>query len=367
MIWLGFQTAFRERLRFALTVGGVTSAVVLTVFLIGVYQGAVLGSLSWVEDIDADVWVGGRGNWNLLRTSGFVGRDVIASLETREDVEIVEPIVVALLPAGPVDQRRTLLFVGLEESAELAVPQRVVEGRALPKPGEIVIDRAYARRAGLSCGDELNVAGVPVTVVGITEGTNLLVTHYAFVSGKQLRTLAGLGERWSFVLVKTSNGHPGEIVAEIDGRPGTNAFDRATFIANNRQEVAAGFAPVMWTMAFLGIVAGVVVVALTIHAAVLERRQDYALLAALGGTKIHRMLVVAQQALAAGLVGSTVGTLVLLVIQQILPHLVPEIEFRLQWPLASAAFGGAVLVALAGALVPGWLAIRIPPMEVLRK
>ena len=82
MIWLGFQTAFRERLRFALTVGGVTSAVVLTVFLIGVYQGAVLGSLTWVEEIDADVWVGGRGNWNLLRTSGFVGRDVIESLET---------------------------------------------------------------------------------------------------------------------------------------------------------------------------------------------------------------------------------------------------------------------------------------------
>ena len=72
MKFLGVRMVMREKRRHATIALGVSTAVVLTVFLVGVYRGAVRGSLSYIEDTGADVWVGRSGTWNLMRTSGLL-------------------------------------------------------------------------------------------------------------------------------------------------------------------------------------------------------------------------------------------------------------------------------------------------------
>lgn len=368
MILLGLKYALRERTRFALTAGGVACAVVLTVFLVGVYRGAMRGSLSYIERTDADIWVGRRGTWNLMRASGLIPVGARELLLRVKGVEAAEPILGALLPAKLDGERRTLLAIGLARDADLGRPRLIEEGSALPKRGEVVVDRAFARRAGIKVGDRLDLADRTFRIAGISRETNLLVTQYAFLTQPDLESLLGVKDQATFFLLRAKKGESGAVVDRLKRRSSLiSVFDRDTFLENNRREIAAGFLPVLWAIALLGLVVGGAVVALMTYAAVLEKRGDYALLGALGGGGGARFLVVMQQSLTAALVGAGLGLAALYLLARVLPSLVPEVELRIEPWLALAALAGALVMAGFGALFPARLATRVAPMEALRR
>ncbi|NIM49949.1 MAG: FtsX-like permease family protein [Gemmatimonadales bacterium] len=365
---LGLRYALREPVRFALTAGGLACAVTLTVFLAGVYRGAVHGSLDYIAQADADVWVGSRGSWNLMRASGVLRGSVRQRILAVDGVRAAEPILAALVPAEVRGERRTLLVIGLDGNAPAARPRTLVTGVAVPREEEIIIDRAFARRMHVWLGDEIELAGHTARIAGISTGTNLLVTQYAFASRKQLLRRVGVADRATFFLVKTEPDQATAVAAALESSiPGIAAFDHATFLANNRQEIEAGFLPVLWAVAALGLAVGVVVVALMSYTAVLEKRGDFAVLSALGARHATRFGVVLQQALTAALVGGVIGLAVLLGLQHALPALVPEVEFRLDPGIAAAALAGAAGMATLGALLPARLALRLSPMEAFRR
>jgi putative ABC transport system permease protein len=368
MILLGFRYALRERTRFALTAAGVAAAVLLTVFLVGVYRGATRGSLSYIEGTGADVWVGRRGTWNLLRAGGLIPVSAKPLLEQVKGVVSAEPILGALLPAKLSDGRRTLLTIGLPAGATLSRPRQIEAGRAMPRRGEIVLDRAFARRAGLRVGDRVELAERKFRVAGISRETNLLVTQYAFLLRQDLESLLGVDAQATFFLLRVRQGESAAVVRRLEHRSRLiSVFDRATFLENNRREIAAGFLPVLAAVALIGLLIGAAVVALMSYAAVLEKRGDYALIGALGGSEGARFLVVMQQSLAAALTGALAGLAVLLVVGRILPAAVPEVELVVEPWVAAAAVLGAFAVAAIGALIPAGIATSVAPMEALRR
>jgi putative ABC transport system permease protein len=368
MIRIGFHFALREPVRFSLTVCGLACAVVLTVFLAGVYQGVVRGSLSYIADSEADVWVGRPGSWNLMRSSGLLSGSVGERLRGVRGVESVEPILAALLPAEVGQLRRTLLVVGLEDSARLARPRRVLEGLAVPRTGELVIDRAFATRAGIGLGDTIELAGHPLRIAGITDDTNLLVTQYAFVARRDLLSAVGLADGATFFLVRTEPMVGTEPATVLEERvAGIAAYDRATFLANNREELESGFLPVLWAVAVLGLIVGVSVVSIVTYTAVLDRREDYVLLAAIGAGRSVRFVIVMQQALLAAAVGGFAGLALLAALQRSLPTFVPELSLRVEPWIGAAAFAGALVMAAIGAVFPGRVATQLTPLEALRR
>jgi putative ABC transport system permease protein len=368
MLLLGFRYVIREPMRLGLTAAGVALAVLLTVFLAGVYRGAVSGSLRYIEQADADVWVGRTGTWNLMRSGGLLPLKTRERIARVPGVRGVEPMLAALAPATVDGGRRTLLVIGLWPGAASSRPKLVVEGAAVPKPGEVVIDRAFATRARLRLGDSLTLAEHRLRISGITRQTNLLVTQYAFVSREDLARLLGLGRSATFFLVRARDEDAAALARRIEVRvPGVAAFDREAFLANNRREIASGFLPVLWAIALLGLAVGGTVVALMTYVAVLEKRADYALLGALGGGEGLRSLVVLEQALAAALLGGAGGLVLLAALAWSMPHLVPELELRLEPVVLGAALLGTLLMAALGALIPARLATRISPLEALRR
>ncbi|MBI5836395.1 MAG: ABC transporter permease [Candidatus Eisenbacteria bacterium] len=367
MILLGLRYAVRERTRSAITAAGVACAVVLTVFLAGVYCGAVRGSLGYIERADADLWVARPGTWNLMRPGGLLPVSARARLEAQPDVLSAEPVLTGLLPALVDGSPHTLLLVGLSGDARSGRPRRIESGRAVPGPGEIVIDRAFALRAARRVGDTLEVAGRQFRVAGTSRETNLLVTQYAFVRAADLDSLTGLRGMATFFLVRTAPGRAGEVARWLGHSREIVVFTRGEFLENNRREISSGFLPVLWAVALLGLAVGGMVVALMSYAAVLEKRADYALLAALGGSDARRLGVLLQQSLGASLAGAAVGLVLLVALEHLLPLLVPEIELQVGIPLAGAAVAGAVAMAVLGAWIPARLAVNVPPMEALRR
>jgi putative ABC transport system permease protein len=368
MVWLGIQYALREGRRSVVTLIGIAGALMLAVFLIGVYRGALHGSLDYIAHTEADIWVGRRGSWNLMRNSGLLPGSLRQELLAVPSVTRVEPILAALLPAWLAGEPRTLLVIGLPPQGNLATPRRIDAGRPLPRPGEVVIDRAFARRSGLGLGDTLDLAGRRLRIAGVAAGTNLLVTQYAFVSAGDLASLLGIGDQSSFFLVETAPGSAAQVKHAITtGRPAVAAFTADVFLENNHREVSSGFLPVLLAIATLGMIVGSLVVGLNLYIAVLEKRREFALVAALGGSAATRSLIVLQQALTVALGGGIAGLLLLAVLERLLPFLVPEIEFHLSPLLGLAALAAILGLAFAGAVVPARLAGRVPPMEALKQ
>ena len=368
MILLGFHYALRERTRFALTAAGVAAAVLLTVFLVGVYRGATRGSLSYIEGTGADVWVGRRGTWNLLRAGGMIPVKAKPLLEEIRGVVSAEPILESLLPAKLSDGRRTLLAIGLPAGASMSRPRHIEAGRAMPRRGEIVLDRAFAQRAGLHVGDRVELADRTFRIAGISRETNLLVTQYAFLRREDLESLLGVEGQATFFLLRVRHGESHAVVKRLERRSRLiAAFDRATFLENNHREIASGFLPVLAAMALIGLSIGAAVVALMTYTAVLEKRGDYALIGALGGGEGSRFLVVMQQSLAAAVAGALAGLVLLHVIGRLLPSMAPEVELVVEPWVAAAAILGALVTAAIGALVPAGIATSVAPMEALRR
>ena len=368
MLTIGLKYALRERTRFLLTALGLTCAVVLTVFLVGVYRGSLHGSLSYIENADVEIWVGRQGAWNLMRSSGMLPEGTLEAVLAVDGVESAEPILRALLPAESGDLKRTLLVIGLDVGAKSGRPVNLHQGEGMPGHGEIIVDQAYAARAGITRGDTLELAGRLMEVIGISRDTNMIVAQYAFLSRPELNELLGLSDQASFLLVKTNPARASEIATRLEKEvSGVSAIDRNTFLANNRDEMEAGLLPVLWTIAILGIVVGGIVIALMTYTAVLEKRNDYVLLRAIGADGWIQTSIVLQQAILAAIIGGLAGLVVLVVLEQYLPRLIPELEFRFELWIGFVALAGSIVMAIIGALVPAWVATRLSPMEAFRR
>lgn len=292
-------------------------------------------------------------------------------------------------------------LVGVDAEAERKAyryARRVGEGRWLAEgsTGEIVIGRAIADRLGVGIDDDLLVTAVGrggqieasmLRVVGIvstgSEEIDLAISHVAIADVEKLTDRAGLGE----VTLLIDDWRRAEEAAAalqraLGGKDEVLDWKRITpdFVAHMKQDTAGS--RVITAIIMLVVMIGVASAQL---AAVLERRREFAVLAALGMGGGRLVLVVLVEGVTLGLAGA--GAALLLS--------VPSAWALARWGLdfsafvgGSYAFGGTVidplihgdigpwlvvetLVIAVGATVlssiyPAWFAARTDPAQALR-
>jgi len=356
-----------DRSRFAITIGGVGFAVALILFLGAVYEGVKQESNAWVATRPVTAWVALDNTTNLIRSSSLLAgwrRDSIAGLAGVARVSpLLRIITTARTPTGPA----TLFLLGYEPGDEAPAPA-LVTGRQLEAGREIVLDRAFARQHRLAPGDVMRVQGLLFRVVGICDGTNAVITQFAFVSLGDAQGLLGLGNVVSFFLVTSRPGLPADtLVARVRGAGRRlNVFTQAEFARNNLDELRNGLLPVLATVDAFGAVVGVSILALLLYGTVVERREDFALLKALGAGRVAlRRLVLRQAAFAVG-AGFAAGLAMHVVFAPLVVRLVPQLPLALSPAVVLSTLGLALAMGLAGAWFPISRLDRVYPAEVFR-
>ncbi len=356
-----------DRSRLAITVGGVGFAGALILFLGAVYEGVKRESNAWVATRPVTAWVALDNTTNLIRSSSLLAgwrRDTIAALP---GVTRVSPVLRIITTARTPTGAATLFLLGYEPADPTAAPV-LVAGRQIADYREIVLDRAFARQHRLAPGDVMRVQGLLFRVVGISSGTNAVITQFAFVSLGDAQALLGLGDVVSFFLVSASGGAPADtLVARIrhTGRR-LNVFTQAAFTRNNLDELRTGLLPVLATVDVFGATVGVAVLALLLYGTVIERREDFALLKALGARRAAlRRLVLRQAAFAVG-AGFVAGLATYLALRPVLARLVPQLPLALSPAAVLSALGLALAMGLAAAWFPASRLDRVFPAEVFR-
>ncbi|MFP5326368.1 MAG: ABC transporter permease [Acidimicrobiia bacterium] len=369
MTGIAWRNLVRERTRLAISVGGVAVAVMLILLLRGLYTGVNEEAARYLRSIGADLWIGQNG------TRGGFGHSVsVLPADLREQVEQVEGVEqVAPLFGRPVvvtvgDDDEDLFLMGYDPDAAIGGPPEVLHGAESPGAGEIILDRVFADQAGLDVGDDIEVTGRRMRVAGIGAGGNSLITQYAWVAIPDVEAISGTPGVVSYLVVRTNaSTTPDDVARRITSAvPGTTVTSADEFVSESTADIRESFVPILFVLVVIAVVIGTAVIGLTIYTSVIEKRQEYGVLKALGFSNRRLFGIVCRQSLVAGFLGLVAGAILSTVVSCAIEGLLPEFVTVLRpadYGLVVAAT--AVMSALAS-LLPVRRVARLDPASVFR-
>ena len=359
----------RNRARLVVSVGGVALALSLTLALDAIYAGVANQLTSYIDRSGADVWVAQAGVRNLHMVASWLPDSVTDEVRAVDGVAEATPILYSTDTIAAGDERAVAYVIGLPADARMGGPWDVVEGSARVGRGEIIVDRDFARKAGVSLGDPVTVLGGEARIVGLSDGTASLVNSVAFVSFDDFRAMRGGAPVVSFVIAGIEPGaSPDGVAAEIERRvSGVTVQSSASFSDGERRLVTDMSADVISIMNIIGFVVALTVVALTVYVATLARRREYGALKALGARNRFLYRVVLGQAFLSVVLGfpAAVGFTALLAFAVARTGLALELAIN-AGSVAKIALFGSIIAALA-AMLPIRQIASLDPAVVFRR
>ena len=368
-VLLAWRNLTRNRGRFLVTIGGVALALSLSLALDAIYAGVANQLTAYINGAGADVWVAQAGVRNLHMVASSMPAGTTDRVRSVPGVVTVTPILEATDTIAAGDERAIAYVIGLPAHPASGGPWAIVEGATVPGPGEVIVDRGFARKAGVGLGDKVTVLGRELRIVGLSQGTASLLNSVAFISFDDFLAARGGAPIVSYILVRVAPGASPEVVAsQIEQRvPGTTAQSRAAFAGEERRLVTDMSADVISIMNVVGIVVGLAVVALTVYVATLTRRREYGAIKALGARNRFLYGVVVAQ----GFVSVALGFIVAIGFTELLAIVVPAFGLNLELAITVASLTKVGLFAVAIGALAAVLPVRgiagLDPAVVFRR
>jgi putative ABC transport system permease protein len=340
----------RGKGRFAAIVSALSLIVFLVLVLGALADGLFYGATGAVRNTSANAYVFSSQAEGSLVRSRLTAADVDV-VANAPGVSAAGPVGVLLTggvgPEGPID----LAVFGIDPEAAGA-PTQVVEG-TLPEAGEVgtaAVD-VRLRDAGVTLGSEVAVGEVSATVVGFTSDSEYQLQPTLWTTIDTWRAmrdavrpeLRGQTDSINAVAVVTEPG--ADLAAIAEAVPGTTALTaEATGLAipGVEQQNSTLNSIIYTTLAVAGLV-----VALFFALLVLEKRELFAALKALGASTGRLGSGVILQAFISSILGVVIGAVIARLFDLIIPPEVPTL-YRTETLITVAVF--TVVAGVVGAL-----------------
>ncbi|MBI3956904.1 MAG: ABC transporter permease [Candidatus Kerfeldbacteria bacterium] len=365
---IAWKNLSRERGRFALSVFGVTFAVLLVLLLGGLYQGWQYRITEYIESAKADLWVGQEGAVDMSHSVSLLPENTETALQSIVGVREVYPFVGRRIVFPFEGREEHLSVVGYDPSTGIGGPVRLVEGRKNLQGRELIIDRVFAKETGLAVGDTLTlIGGESWTVAGIAEGGNQVLYTFAFGQIDEVRRLLAMSGLVNYFIVQTEPGADrASVASSIEQQLPVQATGNGDFVEENKKIITETFLPIVAVLLIIAFAIGAAIVGLTIYTATVEKASEYGVLKAVGFTGRNLYTIVLTQSLIASLLGYVIGLGLALPVAKLAESIEPSFItlFRVQDLLLVLA--GTLLMAGVASWAPAHRIARIDPASVFR-
>ncbi|MCC6493256.1 MAG: FtsX-like permease family protein [Pirellulales bacterium] len=318
------KTLIADRGKLLTALVGVVFSVVLLNVQGGLFIGLIRKASLLVDQGDADIWVGHQKMTN-VDFPNDVPRRWVQRIRAVDGVAHADPYLVGYsvmtLPDGGFEP---VLVVGCEPSSLVGSTNRTISGDAsvLRKADAIIVDWYDRARIGNpKVGDIREIGKRRGRVVDFSVGIlGFSVTPYVFTTIDRAREfLDRPAEVASYFLVKAQDGADvQEICRQIRQRlPDAEAFTKDKYASESvgfwlrRTGLGISFG----AATLLGLLVGLVVVAETLYASVLDRLSEFGALKAIGAAERQIYGIVFSQAFLLAAMGSAVGLALVALIQ----------------------------------------------------
>jgi len=370
MLTLARKNLFKEKTRLAISIGGVAFAVVLIVLLRGLYLAYETKVNDYYDSMHVDAWVLQQGSADLAFSYSRLPLDLADRLESIYGVKEVVPYSARQL-GFKIDGKDVALKIAAFNPGRRGPgpgPLAMDSGTREITDRQIIVDKVFARRHDVALGDDLDINDQRLEVAGLSEGGDMVVFQYGFVTRRRARELLESKDLVTgFLLVYEEDAPVGFVRDQVRAAgAGVMVKSLPEIIKANRRVINEGFLPVLGVLLAIGFVIGVAVIGLTIYSAVLEHRRDYGILKAVGARNGQMLLVVGVQAVFSAMAGYAVGVAVSLLAARGAEEWVPQFITSIQSRDLALVAVAALFMGLIAAFIPLRRIATVDPAVVFR-
>lgn len=364
VLLIAYKNLFKEKIRLAITIGGVTFSVVLILLLLGLYLGWSTQVTKFLEGIPADFWVGSEGSSDLSHGISILPRDTLEKLEGLEGVSKVTPFVGRQI-GFDINGKEAHFYLISQEEGSVIKPSKIVEGKANPASGEITIDQSFAKDEKLELGDMIKIQDTELKISGISSGGNLLVYSYAIAREDDVRKILNASDYTNYFIVESNDKNL--FLSDMkNDLPGLQAIEKSDFMENNAGIVKDTFLPIIAVLTLVAVIIGIAVIGLTIFTSVIEKSREYGVLKAIGYKNGQLFQIAVIQAVFAGLLGLLLGNLLAPLIANTASSFVGGFIYELTAREIAIVSGVVILMSVLASLIPLKKILSIDPAEVFK-
>ncbi|MFW5820789.1 MAG: ABC transporter permease [Bacteroidota bacterium] len=368
------QIAFRFMLFDKSKTLGATVGVIVAIFLIGQQTGIFLfltGLMdALVSNTQAKVWVVGD---NVKDVNNLSAINIRRGNEIRsvKGVKNVNPFVIVgstiKLENG---KTAPVQIIGSLAPTFIGGPWNIVEGdiSQLVHQGGIAADKYDLANLGdIQLGDELSLGGKLVELRAITKGARGFGANYIFTNISLARKLGQFPvNEVSAFLVNIEKGYtPAEIANEINEKHiGIKAWTKRQFSWSTITKILkdGGIGESIGSLIIFAIIAGGVIIGLTLYSAAKDRIDDYATMKAIGA---YRKVVTSIILLQASVIASAGFAIAAMLIQGFkLGVRSSGVRFSFPWYIWLLFFILTLIISLSGAYFASKSIRNVKPSKV---
>ena len=355
-----------------LTRRSVRSGLTLLGIAIGVAAVVALGSIAKGISSNFAMVVGGSSN-DLLITQAEAMDPAFSSLDETvgerllavPGVERVEPGVYTWVttPGLPF-----FLLFGYEIGSTAMDHYRIVEGKPVSGPGQMVIGRRATESIDISVGENLRIHGTPFRVVGIYETGQGIEESGGVVTLEDAQTAAQFERKVSLYEIGLRRGDNTDATIErIEALHLELKISKTSERESNQQyeQMMQGFA---WGIAAIAIFIGGLGMMNSMVMSVLERTREIGTLRALGWSRWRILWMILGESMTLSALGGVVGVLMGIGLAK-LAGSVPGMGVLLQGAftpeIITQGLVTALVLGLVGGVYPAWRAAGLRPVEAL--
>jgi len=370
---LAIRTLIYDRGKLLAALVGVIFSVVLVNVQGGLFIGLMSKASLLIDQGDAEIWVGHRGMHNL----DFAHQMPLRWLHRVRSVPNIQdagPMRITFseinLPEGKFE---TVVVVGVDLDSKIEQPYQVVEGPidALRQPNSIVVDQCDKDKLmDPKIGELREIGGQRVRITGKCHGVlSFLVAPYIFTDHRTSALMTGDDPNTtSYFLVKVKPGADiGEVCDTLRQRlPEAEVMTREEYAYEsvNFWMTRTGIGLSFGAATVMGLLVGLLMVAQSLYAMILDRLHEFATLKAIGSTDKELLFVLTIQATIVAFVGIAAGVIISLAISGLFST--PRSTITIPIYLYFVSAGLVLVICWFSAIVPYWRVRQIDPHLALQ-
>jgi putative ABC transport system permease protein len=373
MLLVARKNLFSEKVRLAISVGGVALSVFLIGILLSLFRGWSQQVGDFVERVPADLWAVSDGTTDFIAAGSVLPDSVGNQLRIAPEVEVVSPLIVRPMEmykeGEPPDKTFDIQLVGYDPTIGLGGPLEIVEGKRHPGPDEVIIDSETHDRYGVNINDRIVRGTRALTVAGIAKGGDFVYTQVAFVTLDTAINFLDMDPKLrTFFVVTLKDPSQAPALAERleTATPGVKYVSGKEFADETRERILGNILPILIVVLIVAFVVGLAVAGLTIYTATVEKAREYGILKAEGFTNPFLYRVVFEQSMITGVLGFAVGAGFTLLIAPFAQDTVPQFVVFIRWQDILGIAGATLLMALIAAYIPVRRIASIDPVSVFK-
>jgi putative ABC transport system permease protein len=361
-----FKNIFRQKIRTALTVLGISIGIA-TIVALGIITEGLKDSMEGTLTIGAsDFMVAQAGSADLILST--VTHEQLKGIE---EIKGVERAVGVLISVIPVKSNPYFMVMGIKNDALEAAEINLYKGRAFQNQSEVILGKIAASNLKAKIGGTFKFNNETFKIVGLYETGNPFIDGGAFVDLSYLQKMQKKEGQYTMAFVQVEKGFdPKKIAKKIEDEYKEELV--AITSASDYEQVDQGLKIIdaaSWAISLLAILIGGIGVMNAIMMSVFERTREIGILRAIGWKRRRVLKMILGESIAIGFLATLVG-IVLGIGGVKLIMLSPAAKSFLEPSYSLITFEKAVVVALLvsflGGLYPAYRATKFRPVEAIR-